>query len=612
MKIRTQVTLFSVAGVLLVGGAVIGVWSLAQKTLREQQQLLVQSQAVAIGANTAEMIAATRSVYTGELVAKLKPHGVDFKQTPAAGEAPLPAVFVAGIAKQLQASAGEDGVQFVLRSGWNINREQGMLTDFERAGWQDMLAQGEALKAVPAAERASRFQPFFRRETDDAGRPIMRVMTADLAGAKSCVDCHNQLEQSAEIRALRGGGPIKQFELGEVMGAVVTTVPLAKAESIVAQMSQSQYAISQQLWVAVLLGSGLALAASIWLGCWLAKRLRFVSHRLHEIAEGDGDLTARLDARRHDELGELSGYFNTFMGRMQKLIGSIGGNVQHLQTSSRELSQTACSLASGAEEAKCQSNSVAAAALEMSTNMNLMAESTDAVSTKVHAVSRNIDQMTSKLNEVATNASQAAGVAHRAATIARGSTDKIGTLGAAADEIGKVISLIQDIADQTNLLALNATIEAARAGEAGRGFAVVATEVKELAKQTAQATDDIRAKIQGIQSSTSDTVGSIHEITVAIEEVNTFSKRIASAIEEQSSTTRLIAENVNDVTLASKTVARGVAESAAAADEITRTIAGVDQVAAQTAAGAAQTQLASQQLQMLSVDLQSLVGQFRA
>ena len=612
VKIRTQVTLFSVAGVFLVGGLVIGVWTLAQQTLRIQQQQLVDSQAVAIGANTAEMIAATRSVYTSQLVGKLKPHGVNFKQTPGEGEAPLPAVFVTGIAQQIQASAGDHGVQFVLRSGWNINKQQGITTEFERAGWEDLLKQGEALKSLPPAERAAKFQPFSRREKDENGRPIMRVMTADLAGAKNCVDCHNQLEQTAEIRVLRDNAPLKQFELGDVMGAVVTTVPLTKAEAIVAQMSQSQQSISQQLWIAVLIGAGIASIASVLLGRWLAGRLGKVSHRLHEIAGGDGDLTARLDAGCRDELGELGGYFNTFIGRIQQLISAIGGNVTQLQTSSQELSQTATSLASGAEEAKCQSNCVAAAAVEMATNMKLMANSTDAVSSKVQAVADNVDHMTSKLQEVAANAGRAAGVAGRAASIARASSEKIGALGAAADEIGKVISLIQDIADQTNLLALNATIEAARAGEAGRGFSVVAAEVKELAKQTALATQDIRTKIQTIQASTGDSVHSIREITAAIEEVNAFSTSIAAAIEEQSSTTRAIAENVSDVSLASKTVARGVAESAIAADEITRTIAGVDQVAAQTAAGAAQTQVASQQLQMLSVDLQSLVGQFKA
>ena len=150
-------------------------------------------------------------------------------------------------------------------------------------------------------------------------------------------------------------------------------------------------------------------------------------------------------------------------------------------------------------------------------------------------------------------------------------------LGAAADEIGKVIEVIQDIAEQTNLRALNATIEAARAGEAGKGFAVVATEVKELAKQTASATDDIRRRIEGIQNSTGESVRAIGEISEVIKNVNEVSRTIASAVEEQSITTREIAQNVAQTTTAAEAVSRGVAESASACQEVTRNISQVDQ-----------------------------------
>ncbi|HYW78895.1 MAG TPA: methyl-accepting chemotaxis protein, partial [Thermoguttaceae bacterium] len=187
----------------------------------------------------------------------------------------------------------------------------------------------------------------------------------------------------------------------------------------------------------------------------------------------------------------------------------------------------------------------------------------------------------------------------------------IGQLGTAADEIGKVIETIQDIAEQTNLLALNATIEAARAGDAGKGFAVVASEVKELAKQTADATEDIRVRIEGIQSSTGEAVVSIGQISDVIHQVNDVSKTIASAVEEQSITTREIAQNVTQTSDAATSVSAGVAQSASASQEITQNIAGVDQGARQTAQGASKTQNASQELAGLAEQLQTLVGQFK-
>jgi len=212
---------------------------------------------------------------------------------------------------------------------------------------------------------------------------------------------------------------------------------------------------------------------------------------------------------------------------------------------------------------------------------------------------------------VSKSAERAAGVADNAAQLVSTSNSQIGELGGAADEIGKVIEVIQDIAEQTNLLALNATIEAARAGDAGKGFAVVATEVKELAKQTASATEDIRKRIKGIQGSSGRAVKSISDISDVVKQVNELSRMIASAVEEQSITTKEIARNMVQSSTAAQMVSRGVAESATATHEITRNIVGVDQAARQSAQGAAQTQTTGRELSSVAEQLQGLVGQFK-
>ncbi|MCA9172830.1 MAG: hypothetical protein KDB23_34465, partial [Planctomycetales bacterium] len=178
---------------------------------------------------------------------------------------------------------------------------------------------------------------------------------------------------------------------------------------------------------------------------------------------------------------------------------------------------------------KNQSATVSAAAEELSINMKSMADSSNGMSQTIHSVANSIDEMNSTIREIANNAEKSALVADEARAIVEMSNSKIGNLGLAAKEIGRVIEVIQDIAEQTNLLALNATIEAARAGEAGKGFAVVASEVKELARQTASATDEIRERIESIQISTNEAVDSISLIGGVINNVNEVARTIASA-----------------------------------------------------------------------------------
>jgi methyl-accepting chemotaxis protein len=202
-------------------------------------------------------------------------------------------------------------------------------------------------------------------------------------------------------------------------------------------------------------------------------------------------------------------------------------------------------------------------------------------------------------------------VADNAARLAETSNGKIDHLSTATEEIGKVVEVIQEIAEQTKLLALNATIEAARAGDAGKGFAVVATEVKELARETAVATEDIRRRIEGIQQSTGSAIAAISEIGKVVTQINGASRTIASAVEEQSATTREIARHVAQAASGATIVAAGVAQTAAATQEVTESISRVDQNAKRTVDDAGQTRDAGCALAALAEEIQSMVAEFK-
>ncbi|MEX2092980.1 MAG: PAS domain-containing methyl-accepting chemotaxis protein [Pirellulales bacterium] len=325
----------------------------------------------------------------------------------------------------------------------------------------------------------------------------------------------------------------------------------------------------------------------------------------YQVAPSDHDTQAI-----HGTFSRIADAVNSMCKNLHHIFGNLTRNAGQLASTSTQLSATATQLASGAEETSAQSTTVAAAAEEMSTNMRNMATATEQMTTNVDTVATAVNELTSSIGEIAKTAEQAARIADTAATLTKSSNETIGQLGAAAEEIGKVIQVIQDIAEQTNLLALNATIEAARAGEAGKGFAVVATEVKELARQTAGATEDIRNRIQHIQGSTAEAIRSIGEVGDAIRQVNQTSATIASAVEEQSSIAKQIAARVNETADAVGTVSTGVVESATACGEVARNITGVNQASRQTAQGASQTETVATELSKISEQLRTAVGHF--
>jgi methyl-accepting chemotaxis protein len=333
---------------------------------------------------------------------------------------------------------------------------------------------------------------------------------------------------------------------------------------------------------------------------------------LGDVARGNvaRDVPAKL-CNRGDEIGTLGQAIQRVTVSLRETVRNLANSAGEVFSSSTNLSNTAGQMADDARQMTGQSSAVAAAAEQLAANMRNMANSADHMSANAQSVAQAVDQMTATIADVARSAEQAAGAAVNATTLTRQSNETISQLGASAGEIGKVIEVIEDIAEQTNLLALNATIEAARAGEAGRGFAVVAHEVKELARQTAEATEDIRRRVAGIQSCTTEAVRAMTEIHEAIESVDDVSRAIAAAVEEQSSTTKSIAASVAQNSVAVQTVARGVAESASVSLEITRSITLVDTGVKGAAAAANLTQETSSRLSEVTQSLQGIVGQFQ-
>jgi len=293
-----------------------------------------------------------------------------------------------------------------------------------------------------------------------------------------------------------------------------------------------------------------------------------------------GDFTA-LVANKY--AGDYELLTNTLSKSVRSALEQIGRNVASLASSAEELNKVSQSMGSNADETATQASVVSAAAEQVSTN--------------VQTVATGADEMGASIKEIAKNTAEATRVASSAVRTAEATNETISKLGQSSAEIGQVIKVITSIAQQTNLLALNATIEAARAGEAGKGFAVVANEVKELAKETAKATEDISRKIEAIQGDTNGAVSAIGQISQVIAQISDIQTTIASAIEEQSATTNEIG--------------RTLAEAAKGSTDISKNIGGVAEAARATTVGATDTSKAAQSLEKMAAELQTLVSQFR-
>ncbi|HVI09243.1 MAG TPA: methyl-accepting chemotaxis protein [Candidatus Binatia bacterium] len=307
---------------------------------------------------------------------------------------------------------------------------------------------------------------------------------------------------------------------------------------------------------------------------------------IQDIAEGEGDVTKRLEMAGsfyHDELGEVSRLFNVFMDKLQELLRAVVAETRKLTASSERLLASSQQITANAGETAGQANEVARLTSQVTQNLQ--------------SLSTGAGEMTSTIQDIAAHTSKAATVAQSAVTTVQAASDTVAKLGQSTTEIGTVVKVITSIAQQTNLLALNATIEAARAGEAGKGFAVVANEVKELAKQTAQATEDISHKIAAIQGDTGKAVGAMAAINEVIREINDISSTIAAAVQEQSATTAEMTRNT--------------AEAAAGAGDISSNISRVAQAANETSSRAQDSEQAAQEQASVGAQLSRMMGHFK-
>ena len=309
--------------------------------------------------------------------------------------------------------------------------------------------------------------------------------------------------------------------------------------------------------------------------------LQDVGQSLDKLA--GGDLTAQVTTEYAGDFNKLRTSVNALATQVRSAIQQIGVNSAALVQAAEELNKVSQQMSASADETATQANVVSAASEQVAGN--------------VQTVATGADEMGASIKEIAKNTADATRVATTAVKTAEATNETIGKLGQSSAEIGQVIKVITSIAQQTNLLALNATIEAARAGEAGKGFAVVANEVKELAKETAKATEDISRKIEAIQTDTKGAVAAIGQIGSVIVQINDIQNTIASAVEEQSATTNEISRNL--------------AEAAHGSTEITKNISGVAEAARSTTAGANDTQKSAQALERMAAELQGLIAQFK-
>ncbi len=440
-----------------------------------------------------------------------------------------------------------------------------------RANVKDHAA---AFESMLAANKALPLSPTVRSALDEISTPLVDYIAA--AKAESEIALTDKVQAKAKLESFQA-----VFHKLEKLQAVASDKITKAADVAVKAANQEVQTAQRSIWIAVACATLALFAICLRIAKLITGPLRRSVLSLQQLAAKD--LTAIIEVTSTDESAQMAEALNTALGSLSGALDAISRSSTTLGHASDDLAAVSSEIAASAEETSVQSGVVSIAGDEVSAN--------------VSAVATAVEQMTASVQEIAQSTTEAARVAQEAVDLAEATNRDVARLGEASMEIGNVVKVITGIAEQTNLLALNATIEAARAGDSGKGFAVVANEVKELANETAKATEDIARRITEIQSQTVHAVGSIQQISEIIGRISDYQNSIAGAVEEQAATTHEIGRSVGDA-------ARG-------SSEIALNIAGIACAAQTTAEGIANTQMAAVDLGRVAQELSDLVGQFK-
>ncbi len=437
-----------------------------------------------------------------------------------------------------------------------------------RSARTTFLADERVLAALPlSAEHAALLH---QAMTAFDGYVALSDQINALFTAGTRADVRQALNDVAALAASKITQPLQQLAAGVVshsQGSVKSTQSSANSTRML-----------------TLLGGVLALVLSLGIVLLVERSVKKPIDEtvavLKRVAGGDLTVTAGIDTT--DEIGQMASALDEALVRLRDTMGSIGEHSRSLASASEELSSVSTQMAGSADETSAQAGVVSATAEQLSSGVQTIATGTE--------------EMSASIKEISRSANEATRIASEGVVVARATNETVSRLGGSMAEVGDIVKVITTIAEQTNLLALNATIEAARAGEAGKGFAIVANEVKDLARQTAGATDDIAVKIEAIQTGSLAVAESMGDISRIMEQINEAQATIASAVEEQAATTGEIG--------------RTLSEAATGTGDIARNIAGFASAARDTTSGAADTQRAAAELARMAGELDRLVGQF--
>ncbi len=482
---------------------------------------------------------------------------------------------------------------------------------------KEPVKKNERKQALEAA-RASylkRINDLKASNLDEAGKRLFETLETALAAARNTngkvIALATEGKDAEATNLMLAEGTKLRKRVDEAFDAIVRM----QADQINAanETTAKRLVTFYELLIAGLaVGLVLAVSFALYITRGIVRPLSIGVNQLNQVSRGNltEDVPNVLLSRK-DEVGELAQSLQSMTENMRKLVRDVSTGVETLALSASELSTVSGKTAVGVKSVSDKTTTVAAAAEEASANTMSVAAGMEQAATNLSSVANATEQMSATVGEIAANSEKARSISEQATVQAEGISGLMQQLGQSAREIGKVTETITEISSQTNLLALNATIEAARAGAAGKGFAVVANEIKELARQTAAATEDIKAKIGGVQSSAGSAIADIDKIASVIKEVGAIVSNIAAAIEEQATVTKDVAGNIAQATAGVKDSNERVAQTATVSKTIAQDVTGISAAVSDIRSGGEQVDASAAELSKLADELRQMVGQFQ-